>query len=587
MSDRSVSFYLNRAKSLTLNDPSNVKKISILSNFTLQGLGEVLKVFSNEQKMDIEVYESLYNQFNQQIFNTESDWHNFKPELTFIILDFDSLIGDARFEFYNWNDQRRRELVEQTCNDVKNLLHTALKTQKGKIVISNFVIPNFSPFGIIDSKVKYSMRDFVNSLNMLVKELSYENQSLYCLELDSFFQYHGRLNITDEKLRFLADMKISPSFLPAFAEILMGFIKPLFGRTKKCLVLDLDNTLWGGIIGEDGINNILLDDKSPGNTYLEFQKVVLELYHRGIILAINSKNNPDDVKEVFEKHPNMILKENHFASMRINWDNKITNLVSIAEELNIGLDSIVFWDDDPMNRELIKQRLPEVLVVDVPRDPSLYANTLRSLNDFNTFQITEEDRQKGKMYAAQHQRKQIEKQFSNIDDFLSMLEMEVTAKKAENFTIPRISQLTMKTNQFNTTTRRYTEEEIKRMVNDPHYLIKTFSVSDKFGDNGLTGLYIIKKNNQKNWTIDTFLMSCRIMGRNIEKVMLSDVVEEAKKENVEELIGEYISTKKNDVSKNLYSNYGFSRINDSQFLLDLTLFPNSSIPYVKIKQQEN
>ena len=581
MKYQSLSYYLQKSEKLNSHQLDKAKKIAILGNYTLDGLGDVLKVFCSENNLNIQVHQSSYNQYRQEIINTNSEWNKFKAHLTFIILDFDSLIGDTKFNFYSLSEKKREKTINQICNEIKELFSMALTKQNGKLVVSNFIPPTFSPLGIYDAKTRFSLKDFVNSLNESIKQLAMKNDSLYILEMDAFFQKYGRLNLTNEKMRFLADMKISPSFLPALADHLMCFIKPLFGNIRKCLVLDLDNSLWGGIIGEDGLDGIKLDNKPPGNAYLEFQKVILELYNRGIILTINSKNNLEDVKEVFKKHPFMVLKEHHFSSMYINWDDKASNLQSIAKDLNIGIDSLVFWDDDPVNRELVTQRLPEVLVVDVPNDPSLYANTLRNLNDFNSFQITAEDRKKGQMYASQLHRKSSEKKFSNIDDFLASLNMEVTIKNPDNFTIPRISQLTMKTNQFNLTTKRYSEEDIKKMANTDKYLIRTFSVIDKFGDNGLTGLYIINKENKQRWKIDTFLMSCRIMGRNVEKVMLNDLIENAKRENIQELIGHYYPTKKNPVTKDLYSNFGFSRKSDTDYVLEIPQFEKEQISYIK------
>lgn len=579
---KTVSYYMDKARSIQFSDSSKVKKIAILSNFTIQGLPEILKVICHEQNMNIDIYEAPYGQFKQEIINKNSGWHNFRPELTFIILDFDSLIGDIKFHFYSLDESHREHLINEICQEINNLLTSALDKKFGKIIISNFPVPTYTPFGIFDSKVKYTLRSFVNSLNEIIQNLALSNDSLYILEMDVFLQQFGKFNVLTEKLRFLADMKISPSFLPPFADFMISFMKPLFGKTRKCLVLDLDNTIWGGIIGEDGINGIQLDNKAPGNSFLEFQKTVLELYNRGIILAINSKNNLEDVREVFVKHPYMILKENHFASMYINWDDKVTNMIRISNDLNIGLDSMVYLDDDPVNRELVRQKLPEIMVVELTKDPATYSQILQNLNDFNSFHITKEDLEKGKMYAAQLQRKATVTQFSDMKDFLNSLEMEVTANEGNEFTLPRIAQLTMKTNQFNLTTRRYSEEQIKMMLNNSNFLVKTFSVKDKFGDNGLTGLYIIKKEGIERWVIDTFLMSCRIMGRDIEKIMISDLIDEAKRSNINEIIGEFISTKKNEVTKNLFSNCGFTQINDSLFILkDISKINNNSIPHIR------
>ncbi len=567
MNEETLSYYLKKSKQIQRIHSQHSKKIAFLGNFTLNGLKEVLEVLSYEKNLELKIYDSPYAQFKQEIVNQNSEWHKFTPDLTFLILDFDALIGDARFEYYSWGEERRKQLIDKTCDEFKDFLVNALNSQNGKIIVSNFIFPTFSPFGIYDCKTKYTLRDFVNSLNQIIKKMTEEHPTLFCMELDSFFLKFGEKNVKDEKLRFLADIIVSPSHIPDLAKNMMRYIKPLFGLTKKCLVLDLDNTLWGGILGEEGFDKISLDDKPPGNAFLEFQKVILQLYSRGVILAINSKNNASDVKEVFEKHPKMILKENNFADAQINWDDKASNMVEISKNLNIGTDSFVFWDDDPVNRELIKSQCPEITVIDVPKDSALYANTLRELDEFDSYNITLEDSLKGKMYAEQNLRKKNKKKFSNLDEFLSSLQMQVTIKKADKFTIPRISQLTMKTNQFNLTTKRYSPEEIEKIVNNSGYLIKTFSVQDKFGDNGLTGLYIVNKEEPKKWKIDTFLISCRVMGRNIEKVMMADLIDEAIKEKIENILGEYISTKKNEVAKKLYQKLGFSRLDENQYEL--------------------
>jgi FkbH-like protein len=568
MNEDTISYYLKKSKQIQRIHSQHSKKIALLGNFTLNGLKEVLEVISYERKLDLKIYDSPYAQFKQEIINQDSEWHNFTPDVTFLILNFDALIGDARFEYYSWNEERRKQLIDKTCDEFENFLVNALNSQNGKIIVSNFVIPTFSPFGIYDCKIKYTLRDFVNTLNQIIKKTIEEHSTLYCIELDSFFLKFGEKNLKNEKLRFLADIIVSPSHIPDLAKNLMRYIKPLFGLTKKCLVLDLDNTLWGGILGEEGFDKISLDSKAPGNAFLEFQKVILQLYNRGVILAINSKNNYLDVKEVFEKHPKMILKESNFANAQINWDDKASNMAKISKNLNIGIDSFVFWDDDPVNRELIKSQCPEITVIDVPKDPAQYANTLKEIDEFDSYNVTLEDSQKGKMYAEQNLRKKDEKKFSNLDEFLTSLEMQVKIKNADKFTIPRISQLTMKTNQFNLTTKRYSPEEIEKIVNSSRYLVKTFSVQDKFGDNGLTGLYIVNKEDKKKWKIDTFLMSCRIMGRNIEKVMMADLIDEAIEEKIENISGEYVSTKKNEVARELYQKLGFLKLGENKYELN-------------------
>ena len=349
--------------------------------------------------------------------------------------------------------------------------------------------------------------------------------------------------------------------------------------SKKCIVLDLDNTLWGGILGEDGLEGIRLGPTPEGRPYLEFQKYLLSLFNRGIILAINSKNNHKDALRVFQEHPNMVLKEHNFASMQINWNDKVSNLKNIAKELNIGLDSLVFIDDEKLNREMVKSILPEVEVVDLPEDPSLYLKTLAEIDDFNILKITEEDKKRGKMYAERRKRQELQnKSSTDITQFLKDLRMIATINMADSFNIPRIAQLTQKTNQFNMTTRRYSEEDIKKFSGNKNFLVMCISIKDKFGDNGITGAAIVEKSHE-SWRIDTFLLSCRIIGRKAEEILLGHIIGLAKNENVKKIIGEFIPTQKNTPAKSFYKNSKFFNAGKSNNMEKWELKNLSSFKY--------
>ena len=261
---------------------------------------------------------------------------------------------------------------------------------------------------------------------------------------------------------------------------------------------------------------------------------------------------------MIKEHPNQILREKHFASVKINWNDKAENLKQIADEINIGLNSIVFFDDDKINQERIRKEFPEVLTPELSNDPSQFVPILEDLNDFNVFQRTTEDKKRGEMYFQQKERIDLEKSISNIDDFLKELDIKVKLKKSNEFLIPRISQLTLKTNQFNLTTRRYQEEQIRELSNDSTFSVGCAQVLDKFGDNGITGVYIVRKN-EKFWLIDTFLLSCRIMGRGIENAILSQILIEAKANGIEEIRAEFIPTQKNKPAENFLSSFGFTK----------------------------
>jgi len=286
---------------------------------------------------------------------------------------------------------------------------------------------------------------------------------------------------------------------------------------------------------------------------------LLSLHERGIILAVNSRNNSEDAMQVIKEHPDMVLREKHFACLKINWNDKVTNLQEIAQELNIGIDSILFMDDDNVNRDFMREALPEVLTVELPNDPSLYTQTLMELNEFNVLKITDEDKKRGKMYLQQRERIEFKKSSINFEEYLKQLGIKIHIKKADEFTIPRISQLTLKTNQFNLTTKRYQEEEIMRFSQDKKKIVGCARIEDKFGDYGITGAFVVNKDNPEEWVMDTFLLSCRVIGRGVEEGILDYIVNDAKKNNVKRLIGNFIPTKKNKPSESFLPNFGFKK----------------------------
>jgi len=290
----------------------------------------------------------------------------------------------------------------------------------------------------------------------------------------------------------------------------------------------------------------------------------LSYYNRGILLAINSKNNFDEAIRVIREHPNMILREKNFAAMRINWRDKVENMLELSSELNIGLDSMVFIDDSPQERERMRQYLPEVLVVDLPASPFRYCQALQELNDFNTLVLSEEDKRRGEMYYARRKRRQLMESKRTLEEFLKSLDMTVEIKYADKFSIPRITSLINRTNQFNLTTRRYTQAEVEEMNSQPEkFHIYSLRVMDRFGDEGIVGVAIVRKDG-KNWIIDSFLMSCRVIGRKIETVFLAKIIEDAKRNGVSYLIGEYIPTRKNEPAKSFYKDHGFEKIQEDE-----------------------
>ena len=558
--EKKLSAYTLESKKINVLNFKKQIRIALLSSFTLDGLSETIKVKGAEINIGCHVFSGGYNQYNEEILNTKSKLYAFSPDICFLILDIRDIFGDLFYSPYNLSVEKRREFIQNKVDELVNLAKSFIEKSNSKFVISNFAIPTYSPYGIFENKTDYGLQEMVFDLNHKLNNAWKSENSVYFYDLNGFVSRFGQNNVFDYRQYFFGDLKISLNHIPFLANDLLGFIKPILGFNKKCIVLDLDNTLWGGIVGEDGFNGIKLSQNDPiGKAFIEFQKYLLSLHERGIILAVNSRNNLEDAMQVIKEHPDMVLREKHFACLKINWNDKVTNLREIAQELNIGIDSILFMDDDNVNRDFMREALPEVLTIELPNDPSLYAQTLMELNEFNVLKITYEDKERGKMYLQQRERIEFEKSSINFEEYLKQLEIKIHIKKADEFTIPRISQLTLKTNQFNLTTKRYQEEEIMRFSQDKKKIVGCARIEDKFGDYGITGAFVVNKDNPEEWVMDTFLLSCRVIGRGVEEGILDYIINDAKKNNVKRLIGNFIPTKKNKPSESFLPNFGFKK----------------------------
>jgi FkbH-like protein len=555
-----LSYFIAKARSIDGRILQKKIKVAILSSFTINGLEEAIRVKCAESDITCATYLCGYGQYNQDILDQSSKLYEFSPDITFMIIDTRSVLSTLFYTPYTIPANDRRTYIDKRVADFVNLVKTFKNRTGSKLVLTNCSIPTYSPYGICEVRTEYGLKEMVYDFNARLADAFRSDPQVFLFDFNSFVSKYGEINVLDYRQFLVGDIMVSLSFIPHLAEELMGYVKANLGVNRKCIVLDLDNTLWGGIIGEDGFDRIDLSLKPPGMAFMEFQRVLLALYQRGVILAINSRNNEDEALRAIRDHPFMVLREEHFATMKINWSDKISNIKEIAQELNIGLDSIVYFDDDPINRELMSKAIPQIKTVDLPDDPSLYASTLMQINDFNTLVMTNEDRNRGEMYRQEHKRTELKRSSSNLEDFLKQLEIRVTMKKANNFTIPRIAQLTLKTNQFNLTTRRYQEEDVETLAQDNTKLIGCAQTQDKFGDNGITGVYIVNKNHvDKEWFIDTFLLSCRVMGRGIEDAMMGYILSKAKEEGVTKVKAEFIPTKKNKPCEQLLPNFGFKK----------------------------
>jgi FkbH-like protein len=381
-------------------------------------------------------------------------------------------------------------------------------------------------------------------------------KNLHILDYNLINAHYGRHFTFDPKVYYATDMILSIDILPVVAKHITDMILSLKGQFKKCLIIDLDNTMWGGIIGDDGLENIQIGDLGIGKAYTEFQLWMKQLKQRGIILAICSKNEEVTAKEPFEKHPDMVLSLEDIAVFVANWNNKADNIRYIQSILNIGFDSMVFLDDNPAEREIVRMNIPQITVPELPEDPSLYLDHLLKLNLFETSSFSEEDEHRTRQYQEEAGRAIAQQNFTNEDDFLRSLDMTSEVKGFNKFNTPRVAQLSQRSNQFNLRTVRYTESDIERLGNSPDHVTFSFTLKDKFGDNGLICV-IVGEKRQNELFIETWLMSCRVLKRGMENFNLNTLVDYAKANGFTKIVGEYIPTTKNMMVKDHYRNLGF------------------------------
>ena len=533
-------------------------RIAIIGSSTLEYVKSYLEVACRLAGLTPAFYLGPYGQYAQDILDPGSALYAFAPDVIIVAIHGQSFFPDLYESPVDLDVPARRAAAEQVAERMASLLARLTAHSQAHVLLHTFATPQYSPLGTLDLRDELGQTAFFQLINGgIAARVRRDFPSVHLVDEDRIYGRVGKHNVTDPRMWFLARIGIGEGVLSALTAEYMRCIKAAKGRTRKCLVLDLDNTLWGGVVGEDGPTGIALGQEAPGNAFVAFQKAILSLYKRGIILAINSKNNEADALEVLEHHPDMVLRPHHFAAMRINWQDKATNLRGIAEQLNIGLDSLVFMDDNPAECALVRSRLPEVLTIHLPNDPALYRATLLDLTDFDSLALTEEDRMRGQLYAQRRERQSWEAGHAgNLDDYLGELEMVVDVAPADDFAIPRIAQLIGKTNQFNLTTRRHTETAVRAFAGSDDSIVYSVRASDRFGEHGLVGAAILRASGDI-WEVDTLLLSCRVLGRGVETAILSALVSAAREGGACLLRGLFIPTAKNAPARDFYSRHGF------------------------------
>lgn len=533
-------------------------KVAILRNITVETLIPVIKGEIALLGFHPEIYLGDFDTVAWDVMETNSKLYEFKPDIIIICQWLTALSPDIVSRFCSLTPNMRQEAVERVMNHHCEMLASVRKKTNAPVLINNFPLPDYTSLGIVDSQEMYHQVNTMTHLNQKLLQGIKAWTDVYLVDFMKLFARIGSSQGIDERYWHIGRAPLGRQALIPVGQEYARYIRALTGKTKKCLVLDCDNTLWGGIIGEVGRHGIQCGDAYPGSCYQAFQREILNLYDRGILLAICSKNNEQDVLDVLRNHPGMVLKEQHFVAWQINWDDKATNILAITRELNIGLDSIVFADDNPFEGGLIRDQLPDVEVIDLSGDPSTFRAKLLSKGFFDSLTLSQEDTQRSKMYVDNKERKQIFENSACLEEYLNKLDIVVDIGTPNDAAIGRVAQLTQKTNQFNTTTQRYTEGQIRLYVGDPTYDVFFMSLRDRVAELGIIGVAIVRYLGNIA-EIDSFLLSCRALGRKVEEALLAHVLTIARDKGCISVIGSYTPTEKNSQVADFYTRCGFER----------------------------
>lgn len=544
-------------------------RVAILGSFTLDPFIPVLRVEAARAGLWLEPYVAPYGQYLCELLDAGSGLYRFRPHVTFLAVDGDVL----------WN-QRWAETPPLKSEPVVGGLLTPLfagldvfdRAGSGIVVMNDFVLPRRSTEGVNAFRSKGTFAHTIAHANKHLRLRLALRDHTFLFPLADIVAQVGRNQAFNWRTHYRGHVTWSDTLMVAVAERYVGFALAAMGRATKCIVLDLDNTLWGGVLGEDGPAGIALGPQWPGSEFVDFQRELLDLQRQGILLALCSKNNESEALSVLRSHPSMLIREAQLAAYRINWEDKATNIRSLARELNIGLDHMLLIDDSPHERAWVRGQIPELRVPDPPADPSMYANWVGSLRSLIVLQQTSEDAQRTRQYQESRTREEYRGSVGSVEDFLRGLGLRVDIAPVDDESMSRVVQLLAKTNQFNLTTRRHDEPTIRRHLADGAWRVYTMKVADRFGDFGLTGVAILAPA-AAVWHIESYLLSCRVIGKSVETALLARIAADARAAGATTLSAEFIDTGRNQVASTFLASHGFAAGADGRWLRSLVAGP--------------
>ena len=527
-------------------------RLGIVSNATSHFLVPALVATAARHGIALECIEADYDQAMQQALAADSPINRARPDAVLLALDYRGLPlratpGDA---------ETARQTVAATLAHIDQIRAGLRAHGTALCLLQTLARPVETHFGSLDLVLPGTLRSLIDAVNRgLAERVAASEDVLF--DVAGLAETVGLADWHAPTLWNMAKLPFSSTFLPLYADHACRLVAALRGKSRRCLILDLDNTVWGGVIGDDGLEGILIGPgDATGEAHLAVQQTALRLRERGVVLAVSSKNNDEVARRPFRDHPEMLLREEHIAVFQANWNDKASNIQAIAEALSLGLDAMAFLDDNPAERGLIRQLLPQVAVPELPDDPALYARTLLAGGYFEAVVFSAEDRQRADFYQDNARRIALQQQAGDLDAYLASLAMELTIQPFDATGRARIAQLIGKSNQFNLTTRRYSEAEVAALADDPDCLAWQVRLADAFGDNGMISVVICRRADT-DWQIDTWLMSCRVLGRRVEEALLQELLGAARRQGIARLIGSYRPSGRNQLVAEHYAKLGF------------------------------
>ena len=530
-------------------------KLAILGSATTSHLLPGIRVAGLRRNLWIEIYTGNYGQYAQDLADPNSPFFRFEPDAVLFVFDASALLGTGDLA---WSEAEAGEAADNAVSRLRGFWRYALTATHGQVIQQTFITTAAALMGENEHKLPGSLHNLTALLNVRLRQAAPE-EGVDLLSMDTRIARDGLSAWHDPAFWHHAKQEIAPAATPMYGDLVARLLGARLGRSAKCLVLDLDNTLWGGVVGDDGVANIALGQGSAcGEAFVAFQRYVKGLSQRGIVLAVCSKNDEANALAPFESHAEMVLQRSDIACFVANWQDKPSNIRHIAAALNLGLDSLVFVDDNAFERNIVRRELPMVCVPELPSDPAHYAQCIADAGYFEAVAFTAEDFDRSKLYQSNAKRLALQASSTDLASYLQSLCMRLIWGPIDSTNLPRVTQLINKTNQFNLTTRRYSEQEVASMAADPRNMTLQCRLVDRLGDNGIIGVVITKADEAGYHLIDTWLMSCRVLGRQAEEAMLNVLVDCARAAGISGLKGEYIPTDKNGMVKDLFQRLGFS-----------------------------